>query len=100
MGNTDWSQARIRFGVVSLVRQDSQPLNAPGARPVPEDQLTPEEAAWVHAVTAYRQNELDYFNEQQHKPQTLCSITRWVRQRGSWKNSRFGAIPATLWTRR
>jgi pimeloyl-ACP methyl ester carboxylesterase len=47
-------------------------LNAAGARPVPENQLTPEEAAWVRTAAAYRQNELDYFNEQQHKPQTVA----------------------------
>ena len=47
-------------------------LNASGARPIPENERTEEEAEWFRAAAAYRQTELDYFNEQTHKPQTVA----------------------------
>jgi pimeloyl-ACP methyl ester carboxylesterase len=47
-------------------------LSGAGARPVPDAERTDEERAWVRAATAFRQAEMDYFNEQQHKPQTVA----------------------------
>jgi len=46
-------------------------LNASGARPAPEASQTEEERVYLRASAAYRQTELDYFNEQTHKPQTV-----------------------------
>ncbi len=45
-----------------------------GARPVPESEQNDEEKAWVRDVLAYRATELDYFNEQSHKPQTVAFV--------------------------
>jgi epoxide hydrolase len=48
-------------------------LNAAAAGPpIPEAEQTAEEREWVRAVVAARAVELDYFNEQQHKPQTVA----------------------------
>jgi pimeloyl-ACP methyl ester carboxylesterase len=47
-------------------------LSGAGARPVPDAEQTDEERAWVRAAAAFRQAEMDYFNEQQHKPQTVA----------------------------
>ena len=48
-------------------------LNAAAAGPpIPDAEQTPEEREWVRAVVAARSLELDYFNEQQHKPQTVA----------------------------
>jgi pimeloyl-ACP methyl ester carboxylesterase len=44
----------------------------PGGPLPPEAEQTPEERAWVRAVNAYAATERDYFNEQQHKPQTIA----------------------------
>jgi pimeloyl-ACP methyl ester carboxylesterase len=41
------------------------------ARALPEAEQTEEEKAWVRLSNAYRQNEIDYFGEQSHKPQTV-----------------------------
>ncbi len=46
-------------------------LNGTGAVP-PQSNLSDEEREWVQATTAYRAQELDYFNEQQHKPGTVA----------------------------
>lgn len=46
-------------------------LNATGAV-VPADGATEEERTWQRAVAEYRVQELDYFNEQQHKPGTVA----------------------------
>src|SRR6185436_17517499 len=46
-------------------------LNAAGAGG-PQDIQTDEEKAWERAVLAARAQELDYFNEQQHKPGTVA----------------------------
>ncbi|HEV3329843.1 MAG TPA: epoxide hydrolase [Bryobacteraceae bacterium] len=48
-------------------------LNAAAAgAPIPDAEQTAEEREWIRAVTAARTAELDYFNEQQHKPQTVA----------------------------
>lgn len=47
-------------------------LSNGGARPIPDSELNDEERAWVRAAAAYRASEMDYFNEQQHKPQTVA----------------------------
>jgi epoxide hydrolase len=46
-------------------------LNATGAV-APQSELTEEERAWLQTATAYRTQEIDYFNEQQHKPGTVA----------------------------
>src|SRR5215471_13534905 len=46
-------------------------LNATGAVAQQSD-LNDEERDWVQATGAYRTQELDYFNEQQHKPGTVA----------------------------
>jgi microsomal epoxide hydrolase len=46
-------------------------LNAAGAGG-PQDNQTDEEKVWERAVLAARAQELDYFNEQQHKPGTVA----------------------------
>jgi microsomal epoxide hydrolase len=47
-------------------------LNAAGARPVPDAEQSDEERAWARAAAAHRAAELDYFGEQQRKPQTVA----------------------------
>ena len=47
-------------------------LSGTTARPLPEAQQTDEERAWVRASVVFRQNEIDYFGEQSHKPQTVA----------------------------
>lgn len=47
-------------------------LNGTAGAAVPENDATEEERAWQRAATAYRAQELDYFNEHQHKPQTVA----------------------------
>jgi len=47
-------------------------LSNVGVRPVPDSDLTDEERAWVRASASFRAAEMDYFNEQQHKPQTVA----------------------------
>ncbi len=44
---------------------------APGALP-PESEQTPDERAYTRAAAAFRVRELDYFNEQRNKPQTVA----------------------------
>jgi microsomal epoxide hydrolase len=46
-------------------------LNAVPAGPRPA-QPTPEEEAWLNAAANFRVAEFDYFNEQQHKPETVA----------------------------
>jgi pimeloyl-ACP methyl ester carboxylesterase len=47
-----------------------------GGPPPPESEQTPEERAWRQAATAYRTAELDYFNEQRRKPETVaCALS-------------------------
>jgi pimeloyl-ACP methyl ester carboxylesterase len=46
-------------------------LNATGGA-APAADLTDEERAWQQTGAAYRTQELDYFNEQQHKPSTVA----------------------------
>jgi pimeloyl-ACP methyl ester carboxylesterase len=47
-------------------------FNGGGGPAPPEAEQTEEERAWVRAVTAVAATERDYFNEQQHKPQTVA----------------------------
>jgi microsomal epoxide hydrolase len=47
-------------------------LNAAGAGPGFPEQPSEEEGAWQRATLAFRAAEMDYFNEQQHKPQTVA----------------------------
>jgi pimeloyl-ACP methyl ester carboxylesterase len=47
-------------------------LNAAGGRALPEAQQSEEERAWQRLSNAQRTAEIDYFNEQQHKPQTVA----------------------------
>ena len=44
------------------------------ARPAPEAQQTDEERAYLRAAAAFRAAEMDYFNEQQHKPETVSFV--------------------------
>ena len=46
-------------------------LNATGGAP-PAGELTAEERTWQQTATAYRAQEIDYFNEQQRKPGTVA----------------------------
>src|ERR1700674_1408609 len=47
-------------------------MSGAGASPVPAAEQTDEARAWVRAAAAFRQAEMHYFNEQQHKPQTVA----------------------------
>jgi microsomal epoxide hydrolase len=47
-------------------------LNAAGGGPLPEADLTDEIRAWQQTAAAYRAREIDYFGEQQNKPQTVA----------------------------
>jgi epoxide hydrolase len=47
-------------------------LNGAASRPIPEAEQTEEQRAWFRAATAYRDAEMDYFREQQRKPQTVA----------------------------
>ena len=46
-------------------------LNMGGGAAPPENEMTDEERAWQRAAATYRVEELDYLNEQQHKPGTV-----------------------------
>jgi pimeloyl-ACP methyl ester carboxylesterase len=68
----DWGNAIT----VALARDFPQSivgihLNATGGG-VPQGDLSDEEREWQQATIAYRTQELDYFNEQQHKPGTVA----------------------------
>ncbi len=47
-------------------------LNAASVRPAPESEQTEEERDWIRAAAVYRDAEMDYLREQQHKPQTVA----------------------------
>jgi microsomal epoxide hydrolase len=47
-------------------------LNAAAFRPIPDQEQTEDERAWVRAAAAYAIAEFDYYHEQQHKPQTVA----------------------------
>jgi len=66
------------------------------ARPLPEAEQTDEEKAWVRSSAVYRAAELDYFNEQSHKPQTIAfalndspiGAAAWILEKcKSWSDS-------------
>jgi microsomal epoxide hydrolase len=68
----DWGNAIT----VALAREFPQSvagihLNATGGA-APGTNPTDEERAWQQASAAYRTQEIDYFNEQQHKPATVA----------------------------
>src|SRR5215831_14918403 len=68
----DWGNAIT----VALAREFPQSLagihlNGTGGV-APAANLNDEEQAWLQAATAYRTQEIDYFNEQQHKPGTVA----------------------------
>ena len=68
----DWGNAIT----VALARAFPQSLagihlNGTGGLAGPEGQLTEEERAWQRRAAEHRTQELDYFNEQQHKPGTV-----------------------------
>jgi microsomal epoxide hydrolase len=68
----DWGNAIT----IALAREFPQNvagihLNATGAV-APSSNPTEEERAWTQAVTTFRTQEIDYFNEQQHKPGTVA----------------------------
>src|SRR5207302_2256691 len=68
----DWGSAITR--VLAREFPDSLagiPLNMGGGVPPPENEMTDEERAWQRAATTYRAEELDYLDEQQHKPGTV-----------------------------
>jgi pimeloyl-ACP methyl ester carboxylesterase len=69
----DWGSAVT----IQLARQFPEDLagihlNAASVRPGPDSQLTEAERAWTRAAAAYRDAEMDYLREQQHKPQTVA----------------------------
>jgi pimeloyl-ACP methyl ester carboxylesterase len=47
-------------------------FNGVGVPPPPEAEQTPEEREWVRTVNAFMGVERDYYNEQQHKPETVA----------------------------
>jgi microsomal epoxide hydrolase len=47
-------------------------LNATGGTASATGEITEEVQAWQKAAAAFRAQEMDYFNEQQHKPQTVA----------------------------
>jgi microsomal epoxide hydrolase len=47
-------------------------LNATGGAAAPDGEPSAEEREWQRAAAAHRTAELDYFNEQQHKPATVA----------------------------
>jgi pimeloyl-ACP methyl ester carboxylesterase len=49
-------------------------FNSVLAPPPPEAEQTPEEREWARAVRTYLGTERDYFNEQQHKPETVAFV--------------------------
>lgn len=69
----DWGSAVT----TELARQNPEKLvgihlNGAGARQLPEASQSDEERAWSRAANAYRDSEIDYFREQQHKPETVA----------------------------
>jgi len=69
----DWGA----FVTIQLGRQFPEDLtgihlNAGFARPVPEAEQTEEQRAWYRASAAYRDLEMDYAREHQHKPETVA----------------------------
>jgi epoxide hydrolase len=47
-------------------------FNGVGVTPPPEAEQTPEEREWARVVNAFVAIERDYYNEQQHKPETVA----------------------------
>jgi microsomal epoxide hydrolase len=93
----DWGNAvTMQLGLQFPQALTGIHFNAGGVRGVPEAQQSDEEKAWSRAAAVYRQNELDYFNEQTHKPQTVgfalndnpVGFAAWVVEKlKSWSDS-------------
>jgi microsomal epoxide hydrolase len=68
----DWGQAvTINLAAQFPASMIGIHLSNATARPLPEADQNDEEKAWVRAAAAFRATEMDYFGEQQHKPQTV-----------------------------
>jgi pimeloyl-ACP methyl ester carboxylesterase len=69
----DWGQAvTIQLAAQFPTSMMAIHLSNVAARPIPDSEQNDEERAWVRASAAFRAAEMDYFNEQQHKPQTVA----------------------------
>jgi microsomal epoxide hydrolase len=99
----DWGYAVT----AQLARQYSDSLlgvhfNGIGGPAPPDAQQTEEERAWVRTVTAFVAAERDYFNEHQHKPQTVAfaltdnplGTAAWITEKlRLWSDSGAGLDP-------
>ncbi len=69
----DWGQAvTVQMAYLTPDVLIGIHLNAAGGQPPPEAEQTEEERAWARASAAHSAAELDYFREQQRKPQTVA----------------------------
>ncbi len=69
----DWGQAvTLQLAVQFPDSLTGIHLNAAGGALAADAEPTEEERAWQRASNAARATEIDYFNEQQHKPQTVA----------------------------
>ncbi|HXC31341.1 MAG TPA: epoxide hydrolase [Verrucomicrobiae bacterium] len=60
-------------------------FNGLGVPPPPEAEQSPEEREWARTVTAFVAVERDYYNEQQHKPETVAfALTDNPLGTGAW----------------
>ena len=96
----DWGQA-VTIQLAAQFPESLAGIHFSGttARALPEAEQTEEEKAWVRLSNAYRQNELDYFGEQTHKPQTVSfalsdsplAAAAWILEKfKSWSDSDAG----------
>src|ERR1017187_9170267 len=96
----DWGQA-VTIQLAAQFPESLAGIHFSGttARPLPEAEQTEEEKAWVRLSNAYRQNDLDYFGEQTHKPQTVSfalsdsplAAAAWILEKfKSWSDSDAG----------
>src|ERR1700676_309375 len=78
-------------------------FNGVGFPPPPEGEQTQQERDWVNTVNAFIAAERDYFNEQQHKPQTVAfaladnplGTAAWIVEKLKlWSDSGSGLEPA------
>jgi epoxide hydrolase len=77
-------------------------FNGVGVSPPPEGEQTQQERDWVNTVNAFVAAERDYFNEQQHKPQTVAfaladnplGTAAWIVEKlKGWSDSGSGLEP-------
>ncbi len=96
----DWGQS-VTIQLAAQFPQSLAGVHFSGttARAFPEAEQTEDEKAWVRLSNAYRQNELDYFGEQTHKPQTVSfalsdsplATAAWILEKfKSWSDSDAG----------